>query len=107
MDLEDGKKGRWSCRPERSSMKSLEKAVADYEKAKEKMEASRTRYEADLKREFLRRSAKCIALIDHTKFDSASISSYASIDDINMVITDDGISPTTVALYEDSGIEIL
>lgn len=64
-------------------------------------------YEADLKREFLRRSAKCIALIDHTKFDSASISSYASIDDINMVITDDGISPTTVALYKDSGIEIL
>ena len=50
MDLEDGKKGRWSCRPERSSMKSLEKAVADYEKAKEKMEASRVRYEADLKR---------------------------------------------------------
>lgn len=50
MDLEDGKKGRWSCRPERSSMKSLEKAVADYEKAKEKMEASRARYEADLKR---------------------------------------------------------
>ena len=31
-------------------MKSLEKAVADYEKAKEKMEASRARYEADLKR---------------------------------------------------------
>ena len=46
MDLEDGKKGRWSCRPERSSMKSLEKAVADYEKAKEKMEASRARSEA-------------------------------------------------------------
>lgn len=31
-------------------MKSLEKAVADYEKAKEKLEASKTRYEADLKR---------------------------------------------------------
>lgn len=31
-------------------MKSLEKAVADYEKAKEKMEASKARYEADLKR---------------------------------------------------------
>lgn len=31
-------------------MKNLEKAVADYEKAKEKMEASRARYEADLKR---------------------------------------------------------
>ena len=31
-------------------MKSLEKAMADYEKAKEKMEASKARYEADLKR---------------------------------------------------------
>ncbi len=31
-------------------MKSLEKATADYEKAKEKMEASKARYEADLKR---------------------------------------------------------
>ena len=31
-------------------MKSLEKAVADYGKAKEKMEASKARYEADLKR---------------------------------------------------------
>lgn len=32
------------------TMKSLEKAVADYEKAKEKVEASKARYEADLKR---------------------------------------------------------
>lgn len=31
-------------------MKSLEKAVADYEKAKEKMKVSKARYEADLKR---------------------------------------------------------
>ena len=31
-------------------MKSLEKATADYEKAKEKMEVSKARYEADLKR---------------------------------------------------------
>ena len=31
-------------------MKSLEKATADYEKAKEKMEASKARYETDLKR---------------------------------------------------------
>ena len=29
-------------------MKSLEKATADYEKAKEKMEVSKARYEADL-----------------------------------------------------------
>lgn len=64
-------------------------------------------YEADLKREFVRRSAKCVALVDHTKFDTVSISSYASVDDINLVITDDGISPTTVELYEKSGVSII
>lgn len=31
-------------------MKSLEKSIADYERAKEKMEVSKARYEADLKR---------------------------------------------------------
>lgn len=64
-------------------------------------------YEADLKREFVRRSTRCIALVDHTKFGSASISSYASIDDVNLVITDDELSSTTAALYKDSGIEIV
>ena len=39
-------------------MKSLEKATADYEKAKEKMETSKARYEADLKRFKQRRLPK-------------------------------------------------
>lgn len=63
-------------------------------------------YEADLKREFVSRSAKCIALIDHTKFDSTSISSYASADDINLLITDAGINQTTLDLYTTSGIPV-
>ncbi len=49
-------------------------------------------YEADLKRMCIKASAKTVALVDHTKFDTTSISSYASLDDINMVITDSGIS---------------
>lgn len=64
-------------------------------------------YEADLKRECVRRSAKTIALVDHSKFDSISISSYASIDDINLLITDNGISDTTRDLYENSGVEMI
>ncbi len=40
----------------------------------------------------IKASAKTIALIDHTKFDTSSISSYASIDDLNLVITDSGLS---------------
>lgn len=39
-------------------MKSLEKAVADYEKAKGKMEQSKARYEADLKRFRMAEAAK-------------------------------------------------
>lgn len=52
-------------------------------------------YEADLKRMCIKASAKTIALIDHTKFDTSSISSYASIDDLNLVITDSGLSENT------------
>lgn len=51
MALADGNTtGRYFDRPERRNMKSLEKAIADYEKVKEKMEVSKARYEADLKR---------------------------------------------------------
>lgn len=64
-------------------------------------------YEADLKREFIRHSSKCIALIDHTKFDSTSISCYATADDINMVISDTGISDYTINAYKNSGIPII
>ena len=49
-------------------MKSLEKATADYEKAKEKMEASKARYETDLKRfkaaEIAKTEAENLALYD-------------------------------------------
>ena len=57
-------------------------------------------YEADLKRMCIKASAKTIALIDHTKFDTSSISSYASIDDLNLVITDSGLSENTKGIYE-------
>lgn len=48
-----------------------------------------------------------MALVDHTKFDTTSISSYASLDDINMVITDSGISPETADIYEKAGTDIV
>lgn len=64
-------------------------------------------YEADLKRMCIKASAKTVALVDHTKFDTTSISSYASLDDINMVITDSGISPETADIYEKAGTDIV
>ena len=51
MDSGDGKeKGGVTAVRKGEEMKNLEKATADYEKVKEKMEASKARYEADLKR---------------------------------------------------------
>ena len=64
-------------------------------------------YEADLKRMCIKASSKTVALVDHTKFDTTSISSYASLDDINMVITDSGISPETADIYEKAGTDIV
>lgn len=64
-------------------------------------------YEADLKRLCVKSSSKTVALIDHTKFDTNSISSYASIDDINLVITDSGLSQGLRESYEQSGINLL
>ena len=64
-------------------------------------------YEADLKRMCIRASAKTIALVDHTKFDSSSISSYASIDDINLVISDSGLSKNVQEIYEKAGVDLM
>ena len=64
-------------------------------------------YEADLKRMCIKASARTVALVAHTKFDSTSISSYATLDDINMVITDCGISGETKKIYESAGIELV
>ena len=64
-------------------------------------------YEADLKRRCVKSSAKTIALIDHTKFNTTSISSYASLDDLNMVITDFGLSEHTKSIYENAGVNLV
>lgn len=55
----------------------------------------------------IKASAKTIALIDHTKFDTSSISSYASIDDLHLVITDAGLSQNTKEIYEKAGIDLI
>ena len=64
-------------------------------------------YEADLKRRCVKSSAKTIALLDHPKFNTTSISSYASLDDLNMVITDFGLSEHTKSIYENAGVNLV
>ncbi len=50
MDLADGNYQAGIPPGKEGYVKSLEKALADYEKAKERMEASKAKYENDLKR---------------------------------------------------------
>ena len=50
---------------------------------------------------------KMVLLADHTKFNTTSISSYASLDDLNMVITDFGLSENTKDIYEKAGVNLV
>ena len=50
---------------------------------------------------------KTIVLIDNAKFNTTSISSYASLDDLNMVITDFGLSENTKDIYEKAGVNLV
>ncbi|WP_247747361.1 DeoR/GlpR family DNA-binding transcription regulator [Alkalihalobacillus sp. BA299] len=49
-------------------------------------------YEVDLKKEMVKASNRVVALLDHSKFGKSSLVSFASIKQINTIITDDIIS---------------
>lgn len=46
----------------------------------------------------------CVA--DHSKFDKAALVTYASLDEVDLFLTDDGISPDVLAAYRTKGIRI-
>lgn len=63
-------------------MKNLEKAIADYDRAKERMEASKARYEADLRRfkaaEIARTEAENLEIVRIVRTMNLSISELES-----------------------------
>ena len=60
-------------------MKNLEKAIADYEKAKERMENSKAKYEADLKR---------FKIAESDKIESENMEIVRLVRDMKMSISD-------------------
>lgn len=54
-------------------------------------------YEVQLKRAMVRAAKEVIAIIDHTKWGQVGFVSFASIDQVDCVITDDGVPPDMVA----------
>lgn len=64
-------------------------------------------YEVELKKAMVRASNKVIAMLDHSKMNKSSIASFASLDDIDMIVTDYEMPSDYSRFLEDKNIEIL
>lgn len=64
-------------------------------------------YEVELKRKMVSKSKKIIALLDHSKLGYTSTTQFASVEDIDVIITDDETPPQTVEDIKNSGIEVI
>ena len=64
-------------------------------------------YEADIKREMIRSARHIILVTDSTKFGKISVTHFAGLDEIDTIITDDGIPEEYRKILADRGIELL
>ena len=63
-------------------------------------------YEVELKKQMLKRSKKCIALLDYTKFEHVSTASFCKHNYIDLIITDKNAEVSTIEKYRKAGISI-
>ncbi|MDT2759915.1 DeoR/GlpR family DNA-binding transcription regulator [Enterococcus xiangfangensis] len=56
-------------------------------------------YESELKKELIHYAEKTLMLIDHSKFEKKSIIKFAEIEDVNLIITDDDLTPSILKEY--------
>jgi DeoR family deoxyribose operon repressor len=64
-------------------------------------------YEADIKREMIRSARQIVLVADSTKFGKISVTHFAGLDEIDMIITDDGIPGEYREILADRGIELV
>jgi len=64
-------------------------------------------YEADIKREMIRSARQIILVTDSTKFGKISVTHFAGLDEVDTIITDDGIPEEYRKILADRGIELL
>ncbi|MEK4803125.1 MULTISPECIES: DeoR/GlpR family DNA-binding transcription regulator [Oceanobacillus] len=64
-------------------------------------------YEVELKKIMVEKADKVIALVDHTKIGDSSIASFASIDKLDALITDEKIPEEMKKTLEDSHIKVI
>ncbi|MDP9221569.1 MAG: DeoR/GlpR family DNA-binding transcription regulator [Actinomycetota bacterium] len=63
--------------------------------------------EAEIKRLMITRARRRIALADHSKFGAMSLCRFAGVSDLDLLITDTGLSGAEAARYQAGGAEIL
>lgn len=63
-------------------------------------------YEVELKREMVKASGQVIALIDHSKINNNSIASFASLNDIDVMITDYSFPVENSQVLQKHNIEV-
>ncbi|MBM7623376.1 DeoR/GlpR family DNA-binding transcription regulator [Sporohalobacter salinus] len=63
-------------------------------------------YEAQLKEKMLSKSKKLVALLDHTKIGQVSATQFASIEEIDVLITDDKTPEKKIKEIRNAGIEV-
>jgi DeoR family deoxyribose operon repressor len=64
-------------------------------------------YEADIKREMIRSARKIVLVTDSTKFGKISITHFAGLDEIDTIITDEGIPEEYRKILAERGIELI
>ena len=64
-------------------------------------------YEADIKREMIHSARQIILVADSTKFGKISVAHFAGLDEIDTIVTDDGIAEEHRKILFDRGIELI
>ncbi|RXZ01764.1 DeoR/GlpR transcriptional regulator [Fictibacillus sp. S7] len=64
-------------------------------------------YEVELKKAMVKASKKVVALLDHSKFFKNSIASFASLDDIDIIITDSIEANSQKPVLAEHGVELI
>ena len=64
-------------------------------------------YEAEIKREMIRSARQIILVTDSSKFGKISVTHFAGLDDVDTIITDNGISNKYREILLDRGIKLI
>jgi len=64
-------------------------------------------YEVQIKRTMVKKSKEVIAVFDYTKWNKVAFTSFASIDEVNKIITDRKASQEAINVIRNRGVEVI